>query len=92
MENFPDLAWLGDVTAVPLAALVTLGVISIFRGTWTPERVTARIEQDRDAWQKAYELERDAHAVTRQQNSQLIDAGKTTAKVLESITEIGGPG
>lgn len=87
MEQWQEIASLFNLSAVPLAGLVTYGVIAIFRGQWTPERVTKQLAEDRDKWYQAYELERTAHSVTRGNLTKVVDSGRTTVRVLDSITE-----
>lgn len=91
-------ALIGNMQAgqVGLGAIVTIVIFAILRGWLLPvgihkDRVADKDKQiealakERDDWKLAFQNEAAASAVTRQQNSDLIDGAETTNRLMESL-------
>lgn len=81
---------------VALGALVTLMVISLLRGLVVPRSVLVDrmldkdkqnelLATERDAWKTAYNQSELSRQELMRQNSDLIEAGQTTNRLLESL-------
>lgn len=84
------------VDQVALGALVTFGLLSILRGWVVPRQVLldrmkdkdaqiSQIIKERDDWHAAYDVGETARQELVRQNSDLIEAGQTTNRLMESL-------
>ncbi len=81
---------------VALGALVTFMVISLLRGWVVPRSVLvdrmqdkdaqyAAVAKERDDWKTAYNQSELSRQELQRQNSDLIEAGQTTNRLMESL-------
>lgn len=91
-------SWLATIRPdqVALGTLVTIMVLGLLRGWVVPrsvlvDRMTDLKEQnaalavERDAWKEAYTQGELARQKLVQQNTELIDAGQTTNRLMDSL-------
>lgn len=79
--------WLGalDLQAVAYPGLITLMIILIFRGWLHTDR-----NCQASKWEKAHHEMAEANKELMAQNTKLIEAGRTTQRVVQAIPEVGG--
>lgn len=86
---------------LPFGAMLTLAVISIFKGWLVPQGVVTDIRTDRDTrltevagerddWKSAYLVEREASSKKDAQINELLELAQTSAHVLKSLPAIEG--
>lgn len=77
------------------SGLLGLAIVCIIFGILVPRPFWKDKKEEAEKWQKAYETERDAHAITRAQNSELLENSKVVRDILEAMfhaTEPPGKG
>lgn len=86
---------------LPFGALLTLAVISIFKGWLVPRGVVTDLRTDRDArltevagerddWKEAYLVEREAGSKKDDQIEELFELARTSAHALKSLPVVEG--
>lgn len=86
---------------LPFGAMLTLAVISVFKGWLVPQGVVTDIRTDRDTrltevagerddWKAAYNVEREASSKKDAQINELLELAQTSAHVLKSLPAIEG--
>lgn len=84
------------IDQVALGALVTFMVIGLLRGWVVPrsvlvdrmqdkDRQNEAVVQERDAWKNAYNQSELSRQELQRQNSDLIEAGQTANRLMESL-------
>jgi hypothetical protein len=89
-DSGPDIAKLiGQFTQYGIVGVV---VVMLMVGYIVPKYVISNLTADRDSWRLAFERERDAHDLTRQQLAKAeergdvaIEQGKTLTRLLEEL-------
>lgn len=67
------------------AGLLLITVFFIMTGRLVPKSTYQEKVQEADRWRSAYEVEREARAITDAQTRELLEVAKTSAKFLEGV-------
>jgi hypothetical protein len=89
-EEGPDVGKLiGQLAQYGVVGLV---VVLLILGIIVPKYVMTALTADRDKWREAFEMERDAHQLTREQLAKAeargdvaVEQGKTLTHLLEEL-------
>ena len=83
---------IGDFTA---PGLLGIAIACIIFGLLVPRPFWMDKEKEARRWEAAYKAEAEAHAITRGQNTELLENSKVTRQILEAMfmaTEPPGKG
>ncbi len=83
MESIGSLLGVIRLDQVAIAGLLTLAILMILTGRLVPRRAV-------DDWRDAYLKSEEANGELRKQNSALIEASKTTTRVVKALPDVGG--
>jgi hypothetical protein len=75
---------------IAYAGIVTFIIFSILTGRLYSRKAVDEIRQERDDWKQAAQDEKKANQMLLKQNGDLIDAGRTTERVIRSLPDVGG--
>jgi hypothetical protein len=73
------------VTDWTAGSLLAAAVLLIFLGRLIPRPTYIEKVNEAERWRLAYETERDAHSITRGQNTELLENSKVTRHILEAM-------
>lgn len=83
MDYFATILGAVRIDQVAVAALLTFAIYRILTGKLVPRQAV-------DDWRNAYLKSEEANALLLQQNSALIEASKTTTRIVNALPEVGG--
>lgn len=87
------------IPSIGSVGFVTFIVISIVKGWLVPksiytdrmadkDRIISNLTVERDTWRDAHSQSEESRAILSQQNSDLIESGKTTNYLIESLRNL----
>jgi hypothetical protein len=74
-----------DIEQVPLAALIAIFVILIYRGGLVPKVTVDDVRKERDSWKSAYLNESKAGTVKDGQISELMEVARSAQHMYRSL-------
>jgi hypothetical protein len=96
--SFVELLGSMPLSDIGFAGIVTLAIVLILRGQLVPKSTVDEMRKDRDAiiaskseeadnWREAYKVSEEARAVSTDADRELLELGRTTVHLLQSIHE-----
>lgn len=87
---WPEFLGAIKLDQVALAGIVTYIIFAILTGRLYPKSAMDAERTEKDNWKSAYFKSDAANRILMDQNSDLIDANRTSQKVISSLPSVGG--